>query len=342
MHSFSLSLDWQLIRLMSRIDRFDASWGTIEKKEGQRLTQLKSIATVRSVGASTRIEGSLLTDEEVGTLLNSIDITRISDRDSQEVIGYFDALDLISESCDDIAVTENSVKHLHGILLRHSTKDQWHRGGYKQHSNVVEARLPDGTTQVIFETTPPGYPTEDAMRDLFDWYGKDNDTHPLIKCALFTYDFLSVHPFQDGNGRLSRLLSTLLLMKHGYGWVRYVSFEHEIEHRKTEYYRVLRNCQSQRPNEDVTEWVRFFLETLGSIQEQLMEKMETQGVLAGLSHRERSVLTFIEHHPGCRSGEIAKQLDIPVPTVKRMLPHLIALNLIERHGSGPGTSYTIR
>ena len=282
-----------------------------------------------------------MSDEEVEALLKEIDITKIVDRDSQEVVGYFETLDLISESFEDISITESSLKNLHNILLKYSKKDEWHKGDYKQPSNAVEAKLPDGTRQNIFQTTEVGFPTQDAMRMLIGWYLNDNETHPLVKCALFAYDFVSIHPFQDGNGRLSRLLTTLLLMKHGYKWIQYVSFEHEIERRKTEYYRVLRSCQSKRPNEDVKEWIRFFFNALGNIQKQLMIKLESKGVETRLSPREKSILTFIENNAGCKSGDIAKKLGIPNPTVKRILPELIKKKLIEKFGTGPGTNYSI-
>jgi Fic family protein len=143
----------------------------------------------------------------------------------------------------------------------------------KQHSNAVEASFPDGTRQIIFQTTEAGVATEDAIRELVNWYNTETVVHPLIKIASFVYDFLSVHPFQDGNGRLSRLISTLLLIKNGYKWIQYVSFEHEIENRKNEYYQVLRSCQAQRPNEDVTIWIQFFLNCLSNIQSQLLTKL---------------------------------------------------------------------
>lgn len=341
-YTFIIKIDWDLIDLISQIDRFDASWSTIEKKEGQSLKQLKSFATIRSVGASTRIEGSKLSDKEVEVLLNNLDVRKIRDRDTQEVIGYFETLDLITESYFDIDITENSIKSLHKLLLKYSEKDIWHKGDYKQHSNAVEATLPDGSKQIVFETTEPGFPTQDAMRQLVTWYKKDAKVHPLVKCALFTYEFLSIHPFQDGNGRLSRLISTLLLLKNDYKWIQYVSFEHEIESRKIEYYRTLRSCQSQRPHEDVSAWVYFFFDALRSIQKQLMMKLAVKGVEAKLTPKEKSVLVFIENNPGCKSGEIADKLGIPVPTVKKLLPGLLVKNLIEKHGSGPGTNYAIK
>jgi Fic family protein len=339
---FRLNLDWNLLRVVSKIDRFDASWSSIEKREGQSLKQLKNIATVRSVGASTRIEGSKMSNEEVKALLDNLEITKIEERDAQEVVGYFEVLELISENYNEIEITESNIKNLHNLLLKHSDKDKWHKGDYKQHSNAVEATLPDGTKQIIFQTTNAGFETEDAMRNLIEWYNSDTEIHPLVKTAMFSYEFVSIHPFQDGNGRLSRLLATLLLLKNGYKWIQYVSFEHEIESRKSEYYLKLRHCQTQRPNEDITEWISFFFSALLNIQEQLMKKLEVKGTKAKLSPREKSILTYIESNPGSKSGEIANKLHIPNPTVKRILTKLLNENLIEKYGIGAGTNYSIK
>ena len=339
---FRLNLDWNLLRIVSKIDRFDASWSSIEKREGQSLKQLKNIATVRSVGASTRIEGSKMSNEEVKALLDNLEITKIEERDAQEVVGYFEVLELISENYNEIEITESNIKNLHNLLLKHSDKDKWHKGDYKQHSNAVEATLPDGTKQIIFQTTNAGFETEDAMRNLIKWYNSDTEIHPLVKTAMFSYEFVSIHPFQDGNGRLSRLLATLLLLKNGYKWIQYVSFEHEIESRKNGYYLKLRHCQAQRPNEDITEWINFFFSTLLNIQEQLMKKLEVKGTKAKLSPKEKSILTYIESNPGSKSGEIANKLHIPNPTVKRILTKLLNENLIEKYGIGAGTNYSIK
>jgi Fic family protein len=340
---FRINLDWHLISLISQIDRFDASWTSIERREKQSLKELKSIATVRSVGASTRIEGSKLTDEEVDVLLKNIDITKLEDRDSQEVVGYFEALDVISEVYSDIQISEGDIKNLHNILMKYSVKDEWHKGNYKQLSNAVEANYPDGSSQIIFQTTEPGIDTETAMNNLIEWYNKETTIHPLVKCSIFTYEFLSIHPFQDGNGRLSRLISSLLLLKNGYKWVQYVSFEHEIESRKLEYYKVLRSCQTQRPNENISDWVKFFFDALKNIQEQLTQKLQihqTDG--EQLLPREKLVISYIQNHPGCKSGDITKGLGLSRMIVIRLLSTLIARSLIEKHGTGPGTQYTIK
>ena len=341
-YTFSFAPNWmQLTNEISQLDRFDASWTAIEKREGQTLKQLKSIATVRSVGASTRIEGSKMTDDEVQVLINNLAISKLEERDQQEVAGYFETLELIAESFRDIEITESNLKHLHNTLMKHSEKDAWHKGNYKQHSNVVEAANPDGSKHVVFKTTEPGFATEDAMSKLIAWYKSDTQTLPLIKAAVFVYDFLSIHPFQDGNGRVSRLVGTLLLLKHGYSWVQYVSFEHEIENRKSEYYKILMQCQRQRPGEDVYPWVLFFLDCMKNIQTQLMTKLEVQTKSGKLSLREKKIYSFIENHPGSKSGEIAEKLNIPLPTVKRILTDMVKTKMLVIHGAGAATNYSI-
>ena len=341
-YNFKLKIDWKLIKLISEIDRFDAKWTAIERREGLSLRELKSIATVRSVGASNRIEGNRMSDEEVDVLLQKIDTKNLTDRDSQEVVGYFEVLDLISESYENIGVTESHIKSLHNSLMKYSAKDEWHKGNYKLHSNAVESTFPDGKRQIIFQTTEAGLATEDAIRALLNWYNSETEVHTLIKVATFVYDFLSVDPFQDGNGRLSRLISTLLLLKNGYNWIQYVSFEHEIENRKNEYYQVLRSCQAQRPNEDVSIWIHFFLNCLSNIQSQLLTNLQKSGIETQLSPKEKSIYSIIQNRPNIQSGAIAEKLAIPAPTVKRILSELLNKGLIEKQGSGRNVSYTIK
>ena len=340
-YNFKIDLNWQLVDLLRQIDRFDASWLSIERNADYDLKQLKSIATIQSTGSSTRIEGSSMSDEAVEELLKNLDINKLSNRDAQEVAGYFETLDLISEGHGNIDITENNLKSLHKTLLQYSTKDEWHRGDFKKHNNSVEAIFPDGNRQLIFATTEAGYPTEIATSSLLNWYNSDQLTHPLVRCAAFVYDFVSIHPFQDGNGRLCRLISSLLLLKHGYRWIEYVSFEHEIEKRKNEYYKVLRACQAMRPNENISQWVIFFLSCLKTIQEVLMLKLNSFIVDTQLNPREQAILRFIRMNPGCRSGEIANKLGMAVPTIKKALPALLGLKLIRKYGAGAGTNYSI-
>jgi len=341
-YNFSLTFDWKLLRMISHIDRFDASWSSIEKREETILKHLKSMATIQSVGSSTRIEGSKMSDKEVEILLKNIDISKLEDRDSQEVAGYSNVTHLILESFDEIEINESNIKNLHNQLLKFSSKDDWHRRNYKQHTNAVEATFVDGTRQIIFQTEEPGYPTEDAMRNLITWYHDEKEVHPLIIAACFAYDFLSIHPFQDGNGRLSRLITNLLLLKFGYNWIEYISFEQEVERNKKHYYQSLRNCQAQRPNEDVTDWVEFFLNSLISIQNKLQQRLEKVGVETALTPKEKEVLSFILTNSGAKIGEMSEKLDIPLTTLKRILKKLISFNLIKKYGKGAGTNYAVK
>ena len=338
-HTLKLALGMKLMTELSKIDRFDASWATIEKREGSSLKQLKSIATVRSVGASTRIEGSKMTDDEVAVLIEKLSISKLEERDEQEVIGYFEALDTITENYESIPISESQIKYLHKILMLYGDKDAWHRGNYKQVSNAVEANLVDGTKQIVFRTTEPGLATQDAMIQLFEWYHSDKETIPLVKAALFVYEFLSIHPFQDGNGRLSRLLGSLLLLKNGYSWIQYVSFEHEIESRKSEYYKVLMQTQRNRPGENVTDWLTFFISCLINIQEQLLVKLAESRTDRPVSQREKRILFFIQNHAGSGSGDISKKLDMALPTVKKSLAELVLKGIIAKEGRGKSTGY---
>ncbi len=338
-HTLNLDLSMKMVNEISKIDRFDAEWTGIERREGASLKQLKSIATVRSVGASTRIEGSKMTDKEVEVLISKLQIAKLEERDQQEVAGYFKTLDIISENYRNIQIRESEIKNLHKILMQYSEKDEWHRGNYKQHSNSVDETRSDGSKRTIFQTTEPGFPTENAMQALFEWYNTDTETLPIIKIALFVYDFLSIHPFQDGNGRLSRLLGTLLLLKNGYSWIQYVSFEHEIENRKAEYYGVLMNTQRQRPGENVSEWMNFFMDCLLQIQNQLEEKLQTQQTTARLSNKEQEILSFLDNNPYSKSSEISEKLNINLPTAKKILSNLIQNRTISKIGIGKSTSY---
>ncbi|MCU0431503.1 MAG: Fic family protein [Cytophagaceae bacterium] len=339
-YTFTLDFGFELLNAMSKIDRFGGAWMDTEKREGYKtLKELRSIATVNSVGASTRIEGSKMTNDEVKVLIENVKIEKLVERDQQEVLGYFNALDVIIESYRDISISESNIQNLHNMMMKFSDKDQWHKGNYKQLSNSVEANNQDGSKTTIFHTSAPGIETEDLMRQLIEWYNSDTATTPIIKVALFVYEFLSIHPFQDGNGRLSRLLGTLLLLKHDYSWIQYVSFEHEIERRKSDYYSILMECQQKRPGENITSWVHFFLECVLTIQDKLMQKLDVQKFENQMSPREKMIYLLIQNNPGIRSGEISEKLNIPLPTVKRILSEMTSGKFLRKYGSGVGTNY---
>lgn len=338
-YNFNLDLDWALSNLLSQIEQFNATWRYIAQQQGQILLQLKHIATISSVGGSTRIEGAKMTDVQIDTFLKNVDISQLLDRDQQEVISYYQALEIIFESFPNIDISQNHLLHLHNLLLKYSQKDNWHKGKYKQQNNSIQAVYPDGSSYTIFETTAAGYSTEEAMSALFTWYQADTETPTLIKIAAFVYEFLSIHPFQDGNGRLSRLISTLLLLKTNYIWIQYVSLEHEIEQRKAEYYQILRHCQAHRPQENITSWIFFFLSALHNIQEKLNTKLQAATPADELSPKEKKIVALINYIPNLQSSEIAEKLKMALPSVKKLLSTLVQKNILKKHGQGKSTFY---
>ena len=244
---FDFGTTQRIIRKIGHIDSFKGRWAGLEVSESKLLKELKQIATIASIGSSTRIEGATLSDEEVKELLRSVSIGSLKDRDEQEVFGYYEVLELILESYSEIDIKVNHIHHLHNLLLKASLKDEYHRGGFKQLSNKVVANYPGGEQKVIFNTTEP-HLVEHEMKSIVAWTKAElesDNIHPLIVISTFVYEFLSIHPYQDGNGRLSRLLTTLLLLRNGYDFMMYASMETEIEKRKKQYYNVLMECQKR-------------------------------------------------------------------------------------------------
>jgi len=345
--SFSSEVYQQLSQQLSVLDTFRGSWKARESQEGQYLKELRKIATIESTGSSTRIEGARLTDQEVEKLLSAVKITKFESRDQQEVVGYWDALEVILENFTDIEISERYIHQLHGILLKHSEKDQAHRGKYKTSSNKVVANYPDGTQRVLFDPTEP-HLVQSEMQQLLEWLKErmeKRDMHPLVISAGFVYEFLSIHPYKDGNGRLSRLLTTLLLMKQDYQFIQYMSFENVIETRKDEYYRVLMAGQKDRykTSERIDSWVLFFMQCLIILTEKLEVKYDTYSKLkTALNRRQQQVLEFIEGNEPAQVGEIEKALKkYSRNTLKKDLIYLVREGLILKTGDRKGTRYHI-
>jgi len=334
-----------IISQLSIIDRFRGNWEIIELKDSKHLKELRKIATIESIGSSTRIEGATLTDEEVEKLLKSVKITKLTTREQQEVIGYYDTLQVILDNYRDIDLSERYIHQLHGMLLKHSGKDQGHKGKYKTLSNQVVANYPDGTQRTIFRTTEPAM-TGKEMEELLVWVKErfeKADMHPVIIVAAFVYEFLSIHPYQDGNGRLSRLLTTLLLMQQGYEFVQYVSFEHIIEERKGDYYRALMDGQKNRYSkaEKIDKWVLFFMDCLITLIERLEAKYEQYSKLKkDLNERQQAVIEFVKKKKKVRMSEVEGAFkDHSRNTLKKDLAYLVAEGLLLKTGERKGTRY---
>ena len=344
---FDFSTQQLVLRKIAAIDAFQSRWKIEQLDEQAFLKDLKKQTMVESTGSSTRIEGSTLTNQEVETLLKNMKITQLKTREQQEVAGYYEVLTLILDTFKNIPLSENYIAQLHGLLLKHSDKDQRHTGAYKTLSNQVVASSPEGTQRIIFNTTLPRL-TPAAMQDLVHWTNeafKADSLHPLLIIAVFVYEFLSIHPFQDGNGRLSRLLTTLLLLKHGYDFILFTSFENLIEERKRDYYRVLMHAQQQREptqnSEIIDKWLVFFLDCLLTLTQRLTEKRQAYFTVKDyLNERQKQVLAVLIKNTPAQLSDISQYLpQIPRATLKRDLSLLVERRLITQVGRGRGVRY---
>lgn len=343
--AFQPTIFQEIIQKLSQVDLFKGKWELIENKEKRYLKELREIATIQSIGSSTRIEGATLTDDEVKQLIKSVQINKLDEREEQEVVGYYEALELILENYNEIELSERYLHQLHSILLKYSSKDQRHKGQYKSLSNQVVANYPDGEQKIIFKTTEP-HLIASEMQKLIEWTTnqlEERKLHPALITSIFVYEFLSIHPYQDGNGRLSRLLTTLLLLKQDYNFIEYVSFEHEIENRKDMYYRVLMETQKVRGTDEeiLDKWVIFFLDCLINLTSKLNTKYQTYNKLkVSTNKRQKEVIAYINEHRTIQVMDLANGLSqYSRNTLKKDLQYLVKEGLILTTGSGRGVRY---
>jgi len=343
----SLKITPDILSLIGELDEFKGAWRALVQLAPEQLISLKRVATIESIGSSTRIEGSKLTDQEVEILLGNLQIRQFTSRDEEEVAGYALVMNLIFQNHADIAITENYVRQLHRELLQYSEKDHWHRGSYKTSPNHVEAFAPDGKSLgIVFETASP-FETPLRMEALIQWASQilaDKKLHPVLVTALFIVEFLAIHPFQDGNGRLSRVLTTLFLLKAGYAYVPYSSLEAVIEQSKESYYLSLRQTQgtlkSETPNWQP--WIIFFLKALQQQKRRLEIKLDREKLLLttlpGLS---QTILEIIKSKGRVTIREVVTLTGANRNTVKKHLEALTAGNFIRLQGVGKGSWYSL-
>ena len=344
MKTSALKITSELLLLIAEVDEFKGSWKSLTTLAPERLAILKRVATIESIGSSTRIEGAKLTDAQVEKLLGRLEQKSFVTRDEQEVAGYAEAMETVFDSYASITLSENYIKQLHAMLLRHSLKDERHRGEYKKLPNNVEAFDADGkSVGVIFATASP-FDTPFKMQELVAWTREaltDGVWHPLIVIALFVVVFLEIHPFQDGNGRLSRVLTTLLLLKTGYTYVSYSSLESVIEGNKEGYYLALRRTQGTLAKEspDFDPWLRFFLRSLKNQKDSLSAKIAREPQAEGLHPDALKILVEARKNGRITTGEAEKLTSAPRPTVKTRLSELVKRGLLKQQGQGRGSWY---
>jgi len=338
----------EILRLVARIDEFKGAWRALGTLAPDRLSALRRVATIESIGSSTRIEGSKLSDREVERLLSKLEIKSFATRDEQEVAGYAELMELVFSSWQDIPFTENHIKQLHQILLRYSEKDSWHRGNYKTNSNSVAAFDETGAQIGIVLQTASPFDTPRLMTDLVAWVNRERETahlHPLLVIAVCIVVLLEVHPFQDGNGRLSRVLTTLLLLQAGYAYVPYSSLESVVEQSKEAYYLALRQTQgtirTETPNWQP--WLAYFLRSLAEQVRRLEIKIEREKiVLAAMPELSLHIVEFAREHGRVTIGETIKLTGASRNTLKQHFRALVERGTLNQHGSGRGVWYDLR
>jgi Fic family protein len=343
----SLQITTEVLALIARIDEFKGAWRALGALAPDRLSTLRRVATIESIGSSTRIEGSKLSDREVERLLANLAIRKFETRDEQEVAGYAEVMDLLFRAWPQIPFNENHLKQLHQMLLNHSPKDARHRGNYKTASNSVAAFDEHGVRiGVVFETASP-FDTPRLMRELVEWVNDERTKahlHPLLIVAIFVVVFLEIHPFQDGNGRLSRVLTGLLLLQSGYAYVPYSSLESVIEANKEAYYLALRQTQGTIRNESPNwqPWLRFFLHALLEQVQRLERKIEReQIVLAALPALSLQVVEFAREHGRITMAEAIQLTRSNRNTLKQHFRDLVERGHLAMRGRGRGAWYQL-
>jgi Fic family protein len=339
-----VSLD--IVTKIARIDELKGQWSAGANLNPYLLGRLKKSVLITSTGASTRIEGAKLSDEDIEKMMQGIAIQKFADRDKQEVQGYYELLQNIFESWDSIRFSENSIKHLHKELLKYVEKDKVHRGEYKRGENQVEMVDPQGRRIGILFKTTPAYLTPKYMLELVEWTQdalKNKTYHPLFIVGNFLVEFLNIHPFTDGNGRLSRILTNLLLLKEGYAYMSYVSHEKLVEDKKPDYYIALRKSQKTfgTKEEDINPWMNFFLDIMLAQSEEAISLISSENIEAILSNKQIDVWKYLQSVEEATPQQIAKKTKIARPTVYQILTKLLNLKKIERLGLGRSVRYKI-
>lgn len=344
--STSLTITPEMLNLIAAIDEFKGAWRALGTIAPERLRALRQIATIESIGASTRIEGGTLTDQQVEHLLTQVDLALVTGRDEQEVAGYAAVMELILTSWESIPITPNGIRQLHKIMLEPSDKDAWHRGEFKRTENAIVAFDADGTARGIVLQTASPFDTPRRMEELTRWFADEEGIralHPLLRVGMFVAVFLEVHPFQDGNGRLSRVLTTLMLLQAGYAYIPYGSLEHIIEQRKDRYYLALRRTQATLHAETANwePWLIFFLQVMRDHVRRLETRVERERILlTTLSTASETILQHARAHGRVTIGEMVTLTGTNRNTLKGQFRMLVQRGLLIPHGAGRSTWYS--
>lgn len=333
-----------IISHLTAIDELKGRWTASAKLHPQILGRLKQSVLITSTGASTRIEGAHVEDTDVERLMKGLSIHKFRDRDVQEVKGYYELLAKVFESWQTIKLTEGAIKHLHQEMLKYVEKDMHYRGKYKVTENKVQMIDTEGNVVgTVFDTTPV-YLTPMEMRELVEWTQEalmEKKYHSLLVIGNFIVEFLNIHPFKDGNGRLSRILTNLLMLQSGYAYMPYISHEKLVEENKVEYYLALRKSQKtfHKATEDITPWLEFFLKIIRAQSQMAINLLSEQSIEQILSPKQLVVWKYLQKVPEATTSNIVKETGVARSTVNQILNKLLEFKKVERIGLGSGTRY---
>ena len=338
-----IKLSNEAILKIAKIDELKGQWSGSLALNPKILHQLKKSVVITSSASSTRIEGAKMTDQEVERFLRGIKQKIPKNRDEEEVAGYADLLGRIFDNYNSLKINESRILEFHKIMLAFSKKDKEHCGKYKTRDNTVAIVENGKIKRILFKPTPP-YLVKKEMDDLFEWLKErqeKKDLHSLVMIANFIFEFLAIHPFIDGNGRLSRALTNLMMLQNGYGFVPYVSLEEIFEERQSEYYLALRKTQKNHKtkNEDITPWLNFFLDAVLSQTQKALNLLEGKENTKLLSEAQEKIYDLFTGGIELKVSEIQRKVKIPMPTVKQSISKLVEYKLVEKIGQGPATRY---
>ena len=329
----------EVVSILTRLHECRGRQELFIEAEADVLTALLEVAKIQSTGASNRIEGIYTTDERLNALVQ--EKVKPRNRNEEEISGYRDVLATIHESYEYIAPRSNNILQLHRDLYSFSSSAVG--GVYKNSDNIIAEKHTDGTETVRFRPVP-AFQTAEAMLNLCTRFNDAIEAgtyDPLLLMPIFVLDFLCIHPFNDGNGRMSRLLTLLLLYRAGFIVGKYISIEMLIEKSKDSYYEALQ-ASSQNWHENGNDYLPFLKYMLGVV---VKAYNEFEDRVEHLRHRKMSkadrIKDIIEKTPGKISKKDIAQAcpDISVTTIERTLAELIASGFIEKVGIGRATAY---
>ena len=330
--------DSEILGLIAAIYKEAGKQEMYLKQRPEELEKLVEIAKVQSTEASNAIEGIVTTSTRIRQLVEEKTAPR--NRDEQEIAGYRDALNIIHENFDAIPITRNYILQLHKVLYSHMNNPM--PGQTKSVQNYISATYPDGHTETLFTPLAP-FETPEALERICDEYNRvigNMEAEPLIVIPIFIHDFLCIHPFNDGNGRMSRLLTTLLLYRNGFYVGKYISLEAKIAKNKDLYYAALRQAQEgwHEGTEDAVPFIKYLLGIILSAYRDFEDRFS-------LVEQKKPALETVRQATLNKIGRFSKQ-DIrelcpalSVSSIEGALRKLVASGELKREGNGKSTCY---